>query len=306
MTDKISAALAFIALWFIAGCGVFRTPPDYRAEIIRDRKSADASMDRVNRPLTEDSKMIHDSRRHATLGIDEAVLLASKNNKEILAALEGKEIAAGQIEEAYSIALPSVTLTGSYMSLDRQPAVIMGGATIPAGMKINRSIDATLRQPIWRGGAAGAAVEAANLYALINDEVYRAKAQDIIFATRKAYDDNLLLTHLTEVSEAGLASAQAQCKQVERRREEGMASDFALLRAQVGESNQQAQLIQNRNNLKLAQTRLRNLLGLDELPPLSDQLIFEPMIPVFDQAVKIAAANNPELMQAEEIGRAHV
>ena len=301
MITRFRICVAILSLIAFLGCDTFDVPADYRDEIIRQNlKFADASATALTPTsfVAPDGSPSSAQRPTSGLTVDAAVEFALKNNKELMASRQETDIAAGQILEAYSLALPNITLTGSYMDLNRAPAIDFNGGSMPAGMKVIRSIDATIQQPLWRGGAADAALQAAQLYSLLTDETCRSKTLDIIYETRKAYDDALLAAQLVDVAIAAHQSAIAQRTQIEQKYNQGIATEFALLRARVGESNHAAQRIQAENNLQIARSRLKNLIGLDVLPVLSDALTFDPIQPELERAVRAAAEKSPDLLRA--------
>jgi len=111
------------------------------------------------------------------LHLEDAVKLAIQQNKALQATLQEKEIARGKVIESYQSALPKVNATGNYTRLDKVNTFDVGNASIALGDVDNYSVDLTVSQPLFRGGAIGAALRAAKLAELLSDEVARSALQ---------------------------------------------------------------------------------------------------------------------------------
>ena len=241
------------------------------------------------------------------LSLDQCLEIALAGNKSIKAVLFDKENARGVITESYSAALPKVDITGDYTRLDESPSVEFGGTTVPLGSANNYRLTGRLTQPLFRGGSIGAGIRAARLYGCMADEGVRAVVQNVIFDVRKTYYDVLLARELLKVSEEAVALSRKHVVDVQNRRQQGEASDYDVLRAEVEVSNYQADMIQTRNRLHLLRTSLYKLMGASQESriELEGELNYEPMETSMEQAVQKAFADRPELMQAELQHRLH-
>jgi len=115
------------------------------------------------------------------------------------------------------------------------------------------------------------------------------------------YYDTLLAQQLYEVNRDAVVSAEAHLKDVQAKFSQGVASRFDVLRAEVDVSNFQAETIQQQNRLHLAKTRLLKTMGVSQETEvqLVDELSYEPVKPILDEAVRIAHLNRPDLYAAE-------
>ena len=235
------------------------------------------------------------------LTVDAAALIAMGNNKQLKAILQQKEIAEGVITEAYSEALPTIDLSAGYTRLDKVGGFSTGGQSVSLGSKDNYSLRATLRQPIFRGGAVGAGIRAARLYRYLADEQVLGTVQSVLFDARTFYYDAVLADKLLSVSLSDLEIAQSHLQDVEKKRAQGVAADFDVLRARVEVSNVQAQLIQRQNALHLARTSLFKVMGVSQESrvDISTQLAYDPIQPDLAEAVQKAFAHRPDLLEAE-------
>jgi len=236
----------------------------------------------------------------------DAIKLALVYSKPLMAALQDKEVAKGQVQEAYGQALPMVSGVANYTRMDELRGFEPKGFPIPGG-KItfgeldNYSAGLQVRQPVYRGGAIAAAIKAAQLYAYLTDHTVRQAVQMTIFEVASNYYDALLSQRLYEVSRDAVISAEAHLKDVQAKATQGLASRFDILRAEVDVSNFRAEMIQQQNRLHLAKARLLKAMGVSQQADieLADDLTYEPIRPVLEEAVRIAHLNRPDLYRAE-------
>jgi outer membrane protein TolC len=226
------------------------------------------------------------------LGLQDAVRLALKYNKTLQQVLQDKAIARGKVVESYSAALPKVSLGGAYTRLDEEYS---------PNLLDNYSAELKIVQPVFSGGAIPGALRAARLYAALSDETVRGAAQGVIYAVSAAYYDTVLAEHLYQVNLDAVTSSEAHLSDVQKRRQQGVASDFDVLRAQVEVSNFRAEMIQQRNRSHLAKTSLFRAMGVSQQSDaeLADDLSYMKMQPVLEEAVRLAHENRPDLYQAE-------
>jgi len=224
---------------------------------------------------------------------ERCVNVALENNKDIQAVTWDKEKAGGKITEAYSQALPSVNLDAGFTRFD-EPA-IHGGKDQTYG------VTGTLSQPVYRGGAIGAGISAARIYSYLADERIKEAVQNITFSVNRGYYDVLLSKELLRVTEQAVTLAKSHLDDVLKRREQGVASDYDVLRARVEVTNFEAEMIQNRNKLHLLKTSFCKVLGVSQESEIefSDTFAYNAVEPQLEDAVNRAFAERPELTQAE-------
>ena len=251
--------------------------------------------------LSQEQQQADQVRLEGKLSIQDALRLAMEHNKGLQTILQEREIASGRVQESYSAALPHLSANASYTRLDEVAAFDVGGQEISMGFEDNYSADLTVRQPIFHGGAIPSALRVAKLYALLSDEKIRGATQGTIFQVSKSYFDVLLANHLLQVNEDAVKSAKAHLSDVQKTRRQGMASEYDVLRAEVEVSNFSAELIKQKNALNIAETTLFNVMGVSQESEviLSNTLKYNPVKPVFAEAVGIARKNRSDLYQAE-------
>ena len=277
----------------LAGC---ITPAQIRDDV---RRSREAAIEEWQRARAGEECSRPTIKGQLTLAA--AQLLATGNNKQLKAILQEKEVASGRITEAYAEALPKVDLSGSYTRLDKVSSFSAGPETVTMGAKDNYSLALTLSQPIFRGGAIGAGIRAAKVYSLLADEQVRGVVQAVLFQTRQGYYDILLARELVKVSEADLGRVRRHLADLEKRRDQGVATEYDVLRARVEVSNVEAQLIERQNAFRLANTSLLKTLGVSQGSEvqLAGKLEHQATAAKLAEAVAAAFRQRPDLIQAE-------
>jgi outer membrane protein TolC len=185
-----------------------------------------------------------------------AVEISLQHNRVLQAARQGEIIAGGRIKEAYSEAYPTLSASGSATVFDEEP--------VAGGPKEHYSAGVTLSQPLYRGGATGAGIRAAEAFMIQAEENLRYETQMTIFRTIKAFDTLRLSVSQQEVAEKDVALAEAHLKDVATRRKYGMASDFNVLRAQVALSRARADLLAFRQEQDTAKNSLLMIMGVSQ------------------------------------------
>jgi outer membrane protein TolC len=240
-------------------------------------------------------------RLQGKLSLQDALKLSMVNNKTLLAAFEDKGVAKGRMVEAIGETLPSADANLGYTRLDRVSSFNVAGQAVSLGALNNYSADLTVTQPLFRGGAISAGVRAARVYTALTDESVRSVAQDVILAVATAYYDVLLAQELVEVQKAGVEASKSALNEVERKKVAGVAKPYDVLRAQVELSNFEAAEIKERNQVNRAKTVLLLLMGVSQESDitLADEMTYIQMKPVFEEAVRVAFENRPDIYQAE-------
>jgi outer membrane protein len=235
------------------------------------------------------------------LSLVDAVKLAMTNSKPLLSVIEEKEIAQGRILESYSLVLPSLSANADYTRLDRPQTITFNGNTITLGARDNYSANLQVTQPVFRGGAIIAGLRAARIFSYLTDERIRGAVQQTVLDTSRAYYDTLLAQELYRVNHDAVISAEAHYKDVKNRHEQGVASQYDLLQAQVNVSLFTAEMIRQRNRVNIFKTRLLKVMGVSQNNEieLSDKLMYEPYKPVLEKAMRLALEKRPDLYTTE-------
>ena len=221
-------------------------------------------------------------------------------NKSLRQVLETKEIARGQIWQAYSQGLPPVEFDANYTRLDQAQTINFGGTSVSMGFVNNYAASFTITQPIFKG-AAFPAIRGAQLVRYMSDESVRKAVQDVVLNVANAYYTVLLADELYKVQESALEFAQANLQNVLAREKQGVAIRYDELRADLEVSSVKADLIHERNERSRAMTALLRAMGASQKSnvELTDALTYEPMAPTVERAVQMAFANQPSIVSDE-------
>lgn len=235
------------------------------------------------------------------LSMEDAVKLTLAHNRAIHMAAAGKQFAKGVLFEAYSAALPRARLDASYTRMDEVSAFEFMDMRITLGALNNYSTSLTVEQPIFHGGAMGAALRAARLYDTLTDQEVRNTVQDVVLATIQSYYTVVLLQDQVEVASERLTLAEAHRADVEVKKRYGVASRFHQLRSEVDVSAARAELLALQNRLHQATTELLKTMGVaqESRITLSDPLRFQPVEPDEEEVIAEAFRHRPDLAAAE-------
>ncbi len=121
---------------------------------------------------------------------------------------------------------------------------------------------ATLTQPLFLGGAGISGIQMANAGKRAAEQNLESKQQNLIYQTASSFYACLLAQELAAVQEEALAQALANLDMVIKKYNVGSASGFDKMRAEVEAANLKPDVITSKNNLQLALTGLRTVLGL--------------------------------------------
>jgi len=233
------------------------------------------------------------------LSPEEAVKLALERNRSYRAVLEEKNAADARLTEAWSGVMPRLTAGGGYTHLDKATKINVGAAEMTIGEENNYSMSATVAQPVFHGGAIRSGIKTARMASAMTEEAIRAARQGTIFLAAKSYYDVVLAGHLLRVREEAVTSSQRHLADVENMKNQGAASDYDVLRAQVEVSNFQAEALKQKNDRDLALASLLNVCGLSQQSEveITGDIERRPVSAGFTEAAKIAVSGNPAMLQ---------
>jgi outer membrane protein TolC len=236
------------------------------------------------------------------LSLEDAVSLAERNNETLLIAQEDENRARGAVREAWSGALPNLSLQGTYQGNFKKPAFFapeeFGGGKFEIGEDIEVLGQIRMDQVLYAFGRVGNAVKFANIYKDISARGVDQARSEVIFSARETYFRVLLMEQVADIQRQSLAQARSHLAQVEEKYAQGTASRFELLRAQVEVKNREPEIISAENNLALSMQDLKRVLGIEDEPDpvLTDSLNFASMDITEESAVLEALRQRPEVL----------
>jgi outer membrane protein TolC len=241
------------------------------------------------------------------LSLADCLNVALQQNATILKAKNDLEASHGVVVQTRAVALPQLTATGQYKytdphAIENFPSGTNGSSGFQQPNQ-NWNAGVQLVQSIYEGGKMVAAFRAANATKQLALAQFQTVVADTLLATRVAYYDVLLAAQEITVHEASVNLLQKELEDQQHRLDAGTVPKFNVLRADVAVANERPNLIQARNNYRIAKNNLSNLLGynlpheiLEEVPlNLTDTLEAAPYDVNLSDAIQQALARRTEL-----------
>ena len=191
------------------------------------------------------------------LSLENAILIAFKNNKDIQIEEKGLEVARADILGARSVFLPHLNLNPSYTYNDK----VLAPSNIFSGYKNDNIIGLGLTQSVYTGGANISGLRQAQLGFKVAEETLRAKKLDVEFETKRLYYGLLLGYETQRIAREALTQAKEHYKVVEQMYSQGTSSRFDLLQSKVQISLLEPDVIKAENEIASLKAELNKLLG---------------------------------------------
>lgn len=242
-----------------------------------------------------------ESQAPLSLSVQDSVRIAVQNHPVMEVARQEEHVARGKLTEARSAVYPNLSLSGSYTWLERVPSANFEGRTFTLGEQGNYLTSAQLSQTLFAGGRTLAGIRAAKYLRTLAEQELLATAQTIAFSAEKAYYDVLLNEEYYVVSRDALELTEGHQSDVRKRFEQGVVSDYDLLRATIEVSSMRAEMLRARNALNLAKNKFLKSLALPFHTEfvLTDTLQYEPTEAKMEESLAVALLQRPELKQAD-------
>lgn len=238
------------------------------------------------------------------LALDAALTYAAAHNPGLLRTREQIREQEGVLVEARAAQLPTVAAAGSYRRSDT------GLLESPLYESSNWTVQATATQVLYAGGGTQARVRGQRERIAAAQLAFTAALNDTLLAVRTQFYAVLLDRELIGVQEEALRVLASELTNARHRRAAGTGSDFDVLRAEVSVANARPALIRARNAYRVAQDRLRAILGASVTPdPVTDLGVEGALtVPHRDlalvDALAAARANRPEILQQDRLVQA--
>lgn len=223
------------------------------------------------------------------LTISEAVDLALERNEEYLVARSQLDRAEAEVQQATSDILPQLSINSGYTRNIIVPTAVFEGMRFKLGTDNQIDVGVRITQTLWHSGRVLSAIKIAKLYKQYTERGVAQAATDITFSVRQAFLSAILARDRVNVYRNALEVAQWNYDMVEKMKQQGVRSEFELLRAKVEVSNLEPQLTQAQNQARIAENRLKDLIEVD----LSDSLRLEYE---FDSSRMQSALQLPQLI----------
>jgi outer membrane protein len=201
-----------------------------------------------------------------TIDLKGAIGMALEKNENYQIALKEVDKADAQIKEAVSGALPQVTAGVDYLRNWEVPTTVIQFGdqvqTLKIGAANNYTAALTVTQPIYSGGRTGTALRIAGIARHLSRESLVQSRQELKVQVFNGFYGALLAEQVLNVNEEAQKLAQDNLDLVQKMYNQGMTSEYDLLRAKVAVANLQPSVLKARNDSEVAATALKNLLGM--------------------------------------------
>ncbi len=229
-----------------------------------------------------------------SLSLQEAVALALRQHPSIKAAEAGSVAADARIPQALAGFFPRVDATVASQR-SHGTSSISGPTT-----STSNNSQLQLTQKLWDFGKTGALVDEAKANATVSQEQVDLAKNLVVLNVKTAYFGLLQSQRLATVNEEALATAELNLKSAQGFYDVGSKPKSDVTTAEVGVAQARLNLIQARNNLRIAEITLDNALGLpaDSRVQVQDILSFQAVKLDLSQLREEAYRNRPEMRQS--------
>lgn len=273
-----------------------------------------------------------------TFTLAQGIDYALNNSREFQVAQNDLELAVEKAKEARAMLLPQLTLDARYRFEGDLSTIVLdpsfleflkdpmsqddstGGRRnengtepieIELGAKHNLQGQAQIVYPLFTWGRLSNTYRQAVLGEQAAERALEAIQLDVELKVRQAFHAVLLMESFVEVSEQSLAQVEKRHKLAQEQKAAGITTRLEVIRANVQVVNTCSQLIQARNQRKLAKENFKLTLGLplDQTVLIEGKLHAERKHVDIEQAILTALERRPEIHQfniQEQIGEKQV
>lgn len=226
-----------------------------------------------------------------TLSLDEALLIALRQNRDILLKAEDVNKAKEKIAEARAGLYPALNFTGTWSDTRGYYAEDLSSTTTQT----------TLKQYLYKGGKVINTIKY-NGYSFEVSEALLDKARfETVLSVKKAFYALLLAEELAKLNKGILGNSQGHLDVLRIRYSEGQASESDVLKVESALSSVQQAHEASLNQVESGLVLLKNLLYLDEEVKINTRggFSYEYKEIAYDEAFLKAMKSRPEIRQYE-------
>ncbi|MBN2384994.1 TolC family protein [bacterium] len=201
----------------------------------------------------------------AELTLDQCIEMALNRNLTLAQSQVKIGIRDEEIREVRATVFPQLGFEANYTRLGNLSTIDMGeGVEVSLYPEDNYLFQLSLTQLLYSGGQVQAAVRLAKSAKEAVSLEQQLTEENIIMAVMLYFNQVLLAEELLKVAEETVATVQAHLDIVRVMHQEGLASEFDLLRTEVELANVKPLLIQSKNRERIAMARLADIIQWDE------------------------------------------
>ncbi len=235
------------------------------------------------------------------LTLEQALMIADKNNQDIQKALEYENWIRGKYVEARAQALPQFNFFATARrDYDNTFASLFGGL-YPASQD-SAQLSLSVNQPIYTFGKIGAAIKAASFGFDLGRELVRQARQTTRRDVTSGFYDVLLAQELYRIAAENEQLKQRQFDNAKQRYELGTATDYDVLTSEVDWRNSRPAVISAQNLVVTSKRRLLFLLGRESGEIDVKGTLEAPTTPppTYTQVIENAMSGRPDLLAQQQ------
>ncbi len=226
-----------------------------------------------------------------SLSLNEAILLALRDNRSILLKAEEINKARSKLSEKKADHLPSLTFIGTQQ---RYFGLLPEDTT-------NTTTQASIRQYLYKGGSIINNVAKSKYDLEATQAAAQTTTNEIIFQVTQAFYTLVLAKEFTTLNENILKNSIAHRDSLQARYNHGQNSENDMRQITSSLENVKAAYEESANQVSAVQSLLRNLLYLDEQTDILpvNTVIYDPKDLLYDEGFLQALENRPEIKEYE-------
>ncbi|MBD3165987.1 hypothetical protein GF324_05280, partial [bacterium] len=173
---------------------------------------------------------------------------------------------------------------------------------VPQGTENLISTSVTLTQPLWLSGKIGLGLNAAKRYRELSALQQNVTREELRVMLTNLFYGAILADSAVQVTREGYNQAQEYREQVKHMFDEGMVSEYDLIRADVAVANQKPAVTQSEAQRDNVYRALKNLLGYSVDQPIEIRGSLEAPNPIaagYSESSDMAKEYRPEFTQLE-------
>jgi len=231
-----------------------------------------------------------------SLTLDEAVVIALRDNREILLKTEDVKKAKSKIAEAKASLWPSLSFTGAWTDTRGYYSKDLGSTTTQA----------TLKQTLYKGGKIINTIKYNEYGFDVAQAVLDKTRLEIILNVKKALYTLLLAGEYSKLNKGILENTEEHLKFLQARYENGQASESDILKIKESLESVRQAYGASLNQVESGSALIKSLLYLSEEVKIrvDAELNYGPQELAYDQAFLKAMSTRPEIRQYEAQGKA--
>ncbi|MDG5767127.1 TolC family protein [Balneolales bacterium ANBcel1] len=205
------------------------------------------------------------------IGLQEAVDIALENNREIKISEFEVKASESSVREVTGRFLPDISFGGQYVRNVKKPVLFLGGGMGIPGMEnggsieigYNNSYQASLNasMPLYSRQlikSRQAASEQRGLTEVGLQDTRNRVTADV----KRAFYTVLLSREVRDVTQKRMRNAEQRLAEVRRLHDEGLATEYDILVAEVQVENLRPELLQAKDELEASKLQLKNIMGI--------------------------------------------